>query len=423
RAMEERQAPVCRTPLAQTSRHWMDSLHGFFRRHAGVAGVTAAFCLGFVFWAGWPGSEHARIAGGHCHVRRAGRTLPAEKPVDLQAADIIVADEAEATLTYPDGSVIRLSAESELHIVDFSAKQLNLHKGGIHVTAAPQSKAYPMVITAPTAAATVIGTRFFLSAAPGATWISVQEGAVHFAKTNQPERSSLIKSGEFAVATAGMPIAAHQLPANAEKPESLVLDLPIAEGRARGDGIWRVQEGAVSQSKVTTGATWIGLAGTDQDPTSTFDVLTTLSGSFLLEGSGRVDHAQELSGHPVGSWQGCAWRVGFGNQIVKLAFIDYGERGVLNLSLTRTDAATSGIDLAMDRCPRFQAGTYRMKLLVRRTSDTHIQVSGKLWQGETEPEEWMVSARMPISDSVYRLGFETTHCACTFEKSRLLLIP
>lgn len=403
---------------------YLERLWGFISFHPRSLGAAALVSIGLLGYLCSLAQPAPRVRGEKFIVQRGEQRLFDAGGIELRADDIIQTDSsAAATLSYPDGTNIRLSPDVEILVLNQPGKRLDLRRGGIQVEAAPQPHGHPLVISTPMAAAHVIGTRFSLTANPGATWLSVQEGLVGFAKPDQMGHPNVIGRGQYAVAALGSEGTPHPLNGDARESGAVELDLPLDRTFVRGDGSWSVVDRAFAQTKVTTAPTWIGQAGTAEDPTSTFDIVKNFSGSALLEGCVRVDYAQELSHHPTGSWQGCSWRVGFGDQIVKLSFIDYGARGVLNLSLTRSDAAVSGIDLAMDRCPQFRAGTYRIKLLLRRTSSDSMQISGKLWTGESEPSGWMVSAKVPLTDNANRIGFETTHCACTFERTQLSLVP
>ena len=88
--------------------------------------------------------------------------------------------ESVAVLDFNDGSRCVLAGDTALTVLenDEIGKQITLHSGHITVSAAPQPKDRPMILTTALARVEVLGTEFSLGTSPKATSLGVTEGRV-----------------------------------------------------------------------------------------------------------------------------------------------------------------------------------------------------------------------------------------------------
>lgn len=106
-----------------------------------------------------------------------------------------------ALVRFPDGTRLELGAETALsRLTDGAAgKSAQLERGLATVEAARQAAGKPLVVTAPFAEASVLGTEFSLWATPAFTRLDVREGRVKF--TRLPGISSVVVgAGHYAIA-------------------------------------------------------------------------------------------------------------------------------------------------------------------------------------------------------------------------------
>jgi hypothetical protein len=74
--------------------------------------------------------------------------------------------------------------------------------------------------------------------------------------------------------------------------------------------------------------------------------------------------------------------------------------------------------------PEFASGsTYRFKIRFERRDDGTVELRARTWlQGRTEPDGWPLRAELPDFPSMHSIGFDTMHCAATFQDFRAWLI-
>jgi hypothetical protein len=129
-------------------------------------------------------------------VDRAVGTLRAGESVSTEAG-------ASAVLTYPDGTVVEIAAETTVRVSERSwrerSKGLVLVAGRVRAEVAPQVAGHPMRLTAGNADAEVIGTKLSFRHGEGGTRLEVEEGAVRFIPRAGGE-ALMVKSGLFAEA-------------------------------------------------------------------------------------------------------------------------------------------------------------------------------------------------------------------------------
>ncbi len=111
--------------------------------------------------------------------------------------------ESQAELTYPDGTVIELAAETTLRIAAGSwndrSKKLELVTGRIVAEVMPQAPDHPMVLSSEGADAEVVGTKLSLEHDENGTRLEVTEGAVRFIPS-AGGAALLVQAGLFAEA-------------------------------------------------------------------------------------------------------------------------------------------------------------------------------------------------------------------------------
>ena len=84
-------------------------------------------------------------------------------------------------LRFADGSTATLGAASVADITALEpGKRLKLRRGRLAITAAPQPDGQPLLVSTAHAEAQVLGTRFTLNVAAGATTLEVEHGSVRF---------------------------------------------------------------------------------------------------------------------------------------------------------------------------------------------------------------------------------------------------
>lgn len=131
---------------------------------------------------------------------RGDRDLPRLDGRSLAAGTTIT---GPVDLYWEDGSIAGLAADGQVQ-VPLDVRGLELLHGSLTVNAAHQDPEHPLVFTSPVARATIIGTRFRLRHADGATTLSVDEGRVRF---SGPGGDGVVEVGDHQTALKGMPEA------------------------------------------------------------------------------------------------------------------------------------------------------------------------------------------------------------------------
>lgn len=171
-------------------------------------GLAAAACLVIGIALSPLGSraetgERVVVSSGTASVVRGGTTMVVRSGERLRDADVLRAGDASTTVTFPDGTTLTLAAGGELTCDGLggvgSGKKLRLVHGRLHAEVARQPSGHPLVITAPTATATVLGTSFDLTSTPVQTRLDVAHGRVRLAQPTT-QASVEVAAGEYAVA-------------------------------------------------------------------------------------------------------------------------------------------------------------------------------------------------------------------------------
>lgn len=115
-----------------------------------------------------------------------------------------IAADSSATVTYADGTELRVAGGSQL-LFDAAApgKRLRLERGSLTATVAPQPAGAPLVIATAQADAIVRGTRLTLDASADQSRLEVAQGVVDFARGTE---LLTVARGGAAVAAEGRPL-------------------------------------------------------------------------------------------------------------------------------------------------------------------------------------------------------------------------
>ncbi len=171
-------------------------------------GLATAACL--VIGIAWSSlrsapeiGERVVVSAGSATVVRGGASVVLRAGERVRDGDVLRTGDASATVTFADGTALTLAAGGELALQALggadTSKQLRLVQGRLHAEVPKQPIGHPLVIAAPTATATVIGTTFALTSTSTQTRLDVAHGRV---RLEQPtaQASVEVAAGEYAVA-------------------------------------------------------------------------------------------------------------------------------------------------------------------------------------------------------------------------------
>jgi hypothetical protein len=246
-----------------------------------------------------------------------------------------------------------------------------------------------MILRTPQAEVAVLGTRFTLAAEKESTRLQVEEGAVRFTRT-EDRQSIEVRSGYQAVAAPNTPLAPAPLPGGVR-----YIDIDLGAGVTAGDGDWTVENRVVKQSRVSRlaeGGTSTILCRADADEKE----------SLILDAVAQVEQTTPDTAIDRGTW-GFGVEAMFRNRSVVLR----SAQGPEGTSVFEFPGLT-GIPFEHGR-----EGRYRLKLSIeRRGADAVLR--GKIWQGDLEPDGWMIENVLEIEGPLTQVGLQTMRCACTF---------
>ena len=103
--------------------------------------------------------------------------------------------------------------------------------------------------------------------------------------------------------------------------------------------------------------------------------------------------------------------------------VDFEDRPVLLRSLQGKSPAVELPGLNAVPFEHGREGVYRMKLRIVRREGQPSMVQGKLWQGDREPDGWLLEAPVGLSGAGLRVAFETLRCGATFGNLRIRTFP
>jgi hypothetical protein len=152
-----------------------------------------------------PGTARLTASSGTVAVERAGRRFKPREGLLLHAGDAVITGAGSlARLEYSgEQSWIEVASETELRFAhEGEGKRLELRRGRFEAEVAPQPAGRPMICLTPQGRATVLGTRFFLTALEQQEWLEVLRGTVQLAGDGSTPPAE-VNEGERAVVAGG----------------------------------------------------------------------------------------------------------------------------------------------------------------------------------------------------------------------------
>jgi hypothetical protein len=208
-----------------------------------------------------------------------------------------------------------------------------------------------------------------------------------------------VRSGYYAVAAPGKPLDPTPLPGGVR-----YLDIDLAAGVTGGDGEWGVEGRTVKQSRVSRlaegGASTLLCRAESED-----------RDSLMLEVVVDVDAATPDTALDRGTW-------GFGLEAM------FRDRTVV-LRSSQGPEGTSVFEFPGITAIPFEhgrEGTYRLKLSVERKRGAEAVLRGKIWQGDREPDGWMIENVFELEGPMTQVGLQTVRSACTFASFKVKVL-
>jgi ferric-dicitrate binding protein FerR (iron transport regulator) len=309
---------------------------------------------------------------------------------------------------YPDHTRLEIGGDTVVASLtdkkDRTRKLVQLSQGVLNADVSKQPPGKSMILRTPQAEVAVLGTRFLLAADKDATRLQVEEGAVRF--TRSEDRKSIeVRSGFFAIAAPGKPLDPAPLPGGVR-----YLDIDLNSGVTSGEGQWTVEGRTVKQSLVARQAEG-GLS------TLLCKADAEEKDSMVLEVIAEVEQTTPDTAIDRGTW-------GFGLEAL------FRNRSVV-LRSSQGPEGTSVFEFPGITAIPFEhgrEGTYRLKLSITRRSDSGGRIlpeavlRGKIWQGDREPDGWMIENAFELEGPMTQVGLQTTRCACTFSSFKVKVL-
>jgi len=302
---------------------------------------------------------------------------------------------------YPDHTRLEIGGDSIVSSLtdkkDRAHKLVTLEQGVLNADVSKQPAGKSMILRTPQAEVSVLGTRFLLAAEKESTRLQVEEGAVRFTRT-EDKKSIEVRSGFFAVAAPGKPLDPAPLPGGVR-----YLDIDLNAGVTSGDGEWTVEGRTVKQSRVSRQAegglsTLLCRAEAEEKESLVFEVVA------------EVEQTTPDTAIDRGTW-------GFGLEAM------FRNRSVV-LRSAQGPEGTSVFefpDLTAIPFEHGREGTYRLKLSIDRRGAEAV-LRGKIWQGDREPDGWMIENAFELDGPMTQVGLQTVRCACTFSSFKVKVL-
>jgi ferric-dicitrate binding protein FerR (iron transport regulator) len=320
---------------------------------------------------------------------------PAKSGMTIVAKQAILTEGSRSSVVveYPDHTLVEIAGDTVVSTLtekkDKSRKLVTLDRGTLVADVAKQQAGKSMLLRTPQAEVAVLGTRFTLAAEKERTLLQVEEGAVKFTRT-EDRKSIEVRSGYFAVAAPGQPLDPAPLPGG-----SRYIEIDLNAGVTAGDGEWTVENRIVKQSRVARvaeGGTSTMLCRADADDRE----------SLILDVVAQVEQTTPDTAIDRGTW-GFGVEAMFRNRSVVLR----SSQGPEGTSVFEFPGLT-GIPFEHGR-----EGRYRLKFSIERRGVEAV-LRGKIWQGDLEPDGWMIENVFEVEGPLTQVGLQTTRCACTF---------
>jgi len=329
---------------------------------------------------------------------------PAKPGRAILEGQAILTEGARSTvvLDYPDHTRLEIGGDTVVRRLtdekDKSRKLVTLERGALVADVAKQPAGKAMLLRTPQAEVAVLGTRFTLAAEPEATRLLVEEGAVNFTRT-EDRKTIQVRSGYYAVAAPGKPLDPTPLPGGVR-----YLDIDLQSGVTGGDGNWTVEGRTVRQSRVSR----LAEGGSS---TLLCRAQSEEKDSLVLEVVVDVDQVTPDTALDRGTW-------GFGLEAM------FRDRTVV-LRSSQGPEGTSVFEFPGITAIPFEhgrEGTYRLKLSVERKRGVEAVLRGKIWQGDREPDGWMIENVFELGGPLTQVGLQTVRSACTFSSFKVKVL-
>ncbi len=333
----------------------------------------------------------------------ADRTLAKPGRAILEGQAILTeGPRSSVVIDYPDHTRLEVGGDTVVRRLtdgkDKMRKLVTLERGALVADVAKQPSGKPMLLRTAHAEVAVLGTRFMLAAESEATRLQVEEGAVNFTRIDD-KKTIQVRSGYFAVAAPGKPLDPAPLPGGVR-----YLDIDLNAGVTSGDGEWTVEGRTVKQSRVSRlaegGASTILCRAESEE-----------KDSLVLEVVVDVDQATPDTAIDRGTW-------GFGLEAM------FRDRTVV-LRSAQGPEGTSVFEFPGISAIPFEhgrEGTFRLKLSIERKRGAEAVLRGKIWQGDREPDGWMIENVFELEGPMTQVGLQTARRACSFSSFKVKIL-
>jgi ferric-dicitrate binding protein FerR (iron transport regulator) len=335
--------------------------------------------------------------------KSAADRTPAKSGQAILEDQSILTEGARSSLVvdFPDHTRLEIAGDTIVGSLtdkkDRTRKFVALEQGTLKADVSKQPPGKSMILRTPQAEVGVLGTRFTLAAEKESTRLQVEEGAVDFTR-REDKKSIVVRSGYYAVAAPGKPLDPVLLPGGVR-----YLDIDLSSGVTAGDGEWTVDGRKVKQSRVSRlaeGGTSSMLCKAEAGEKE----------GLILEIVAEVEQTTPDTAIDRGTW-------GFGIEAM------FRNRSVV-LRSAQGPEGTSVFEFPGITAIPFEhgrEGRYRLKLSIERRGAEAV-LRGKIWQGDLEPDGWMIENVFELDGPLTQVGLQTVRCACTFESFKVKVI-
>ncbi len=217
-------------PFRSEAKRWTSGR--LWRPFAWSAVAAVVALMGFVFLKPEPARVRLASANGEVKIWRALKTLNATSGFVLQAGDwLLTGKDGAAEVEFPGETTrLEIGASAEFGVVTaLPSKELKLTSGTLHARVARQSASNPMLIRTPTAKAEVLGTKFEMNATKETTRMTVTEGRVLIARTDD-ENGVVVEARQTADVSKKEPVRVQAMPVTQTLATGLIARWTFDEG-------------------------------------------------------------------------------------------------------------------------------------------------------------------------------------------------